>query len=125
MLGSRVHHVSFPVRDLERARAFYEGVLGLEEIPRPDIGGLGGKWYGIGDAEIHIIVTPDGADVGTPPEGLTPIGPHTAFQIDDYAKTLEELESRGVEVFKTSPETGQMWIRDPDGNVIELISSRP
>ena len=121
MIGSRVHHVSFPVRDLERARAFYEGLLGLEEIPRPDMG-LAGAWYRIGDAEIHIIVTPEGADVGTRPAGLTPLGPHTAFQIDDYAKTLEALEAREVEVLKTSAENGQMWIRDPDGNVFELIA---
>jgi len=120
MIGSRVHHVSFPVSDLERARAFYEGVLGLEEIPRPEMG-LGGKWYRVGDAEIHIIVTPEGADVGTRSAGLTPLGPHTAFQVDDYAKTLEALEARGVEVLKTSAENGQLWIRDPDGNVFELI----
>jgi catechol 2,3-dioxygenase-like lactoylglutathione lyase family enzyme len=119
MIGSRVHHVSFPVSDLERARAFYEGVLGLEEIPRPEMG-LRGKWYRVGDAEIHIIVTPE-ADVGTRSAGLTPLGPHTAFQVDDYAKTLEALEARGVEVLKTSAENGQLWIRDPDGNVFELI----
>jgi catechol 2,3-dioxygenase-like lactoylglutathione lyase family enzyme len=123
MIGSRVHHVSFPVSDLERARAFYEGVLGLEPIPRPEMS-LGGEWYRIGDAEIHIIVTPEGADVGARPAGLTPLGPHTAFQIDDYAKTLEVVEARGVEVLKTSAENGQMWIRDPDGNVFELIEPR-
>ena len=27
--------MSFPVKDLARAREFYEGILGLEEIPRP------------------------------------------------------------------------------------------
>jgi catechol 2,3-dioxygenase-like lactoylglutathione lyase family enzyme len=122
MIGTRVHHVSFPVTDLERARAFYEGVLGLEPIPRPDLGGLGGMWYAAGDAEIHIICTPSGADVGTRPERLTPLGPHTAFQVDDYRKTLDTLKRHGVEVLETNPERGQLWVRDPDGNVFEMIA---
>lgn len=121
MLGTRVHHVSFPVTDLERARSFYEGILELEPIARPEMG-LGGMWYRAGDAEIHIICTPDGADVGTRATGLTPLGPHTAFQVDDYQKALDKLLTHGVEIVKTSPERGQMWIRDPDGNVFEMIA---
>lgn len=120
MIGTRVHHLSFPVTDLAAARAFYEGVLGLEPIPRPNLG-VDGIWYGAGDAQIHLICTPDGADVGARPASLTPIGPHTAFQVEDYQKTLEHLEAHGVEVLRTSPERGQMWISDPDGNVFEMI----
>lgn len=122
MIGTRIQHVSFPVSDLERARAFYEGVLGLEPVPRPEMG-LGGMWYDAGaDAQIHIIVTPEGAEVGSPPARLTPLGNHTAFQVDDYETTLAALEEKGVEILETSPEVGQLWIADPDGNVFELIS---
>lgn len=122
MIGTRIQHVSFAVSDLERARAFYEGVLGLEPVPRPDMG-LGGMWYDAGaGAQIHIIVTPEGADVGTRPPKLTPLGPHTAFQVDDYGATLATLKQKGVEVLETHPDNGQMWIADPDGNVFEMIS---
>ncbi len=120
MIVKRAHHVSFGVSDLEAARAFYEGLLGLEEIERPDFG-IPGAWYQAGEAQVHLVVPPDGFEGARPAPTLNPITNHTAFEIDDYAKTLAELEERGVEVLPTSKEVGQMWIRDPDGNIIELI----
>lgn len=121
MLASGVHHLSFTVRDLERARPFYEGILGLETIPRPDFG-IPGIWYGAGNSEVHLIELPSGVEAGSPPEKLTPLANHNAFAIDDYQRVLDFLKSSDVEVLETSPERGQMWIRDPDGNVFELIA---
>jgi len=123
MLAKSVHHVSFAVSDLEKSRAFYEGLLGLEPVERPEIG-LPGAWYAAGNSQVHLIATPEGATVGSPPDTLTPLANHSAFAIDDYASTLEALRERGVEIFETKPEIGQLWIRDPDGNVIELIDPR-
>ena len=121
MIAKRVHHVSFAVADLERSRRFYENVLGLQSIPRPDLG-LAGIWYRAGEAEIHLIATPEGADVGGHPQSISPLANHSAFAIDDYAKVLEHLRSSGLEVMETSPARGQMWVQDPDGNVIEFIA---
>ena len=119
----RLHHSSFPVRDLARSRRFYEGVLGLTPVPRPDLG-VPGVWYGAGDGEVHLIEVPEGADVGRPPAYTNPFGRHTAFAIDDYGAALGTLRSAGLEVLETSAEQGQMWVRDPDGHVIELIVPR-
>ena len=47
---------------------------------------------------------------------------HQAFSVADYQKTLDHLKSKGLEVLETSPERGQMWVRDPDGHIIELIA---
>ncbi len=124
MIAKGVHHVSFSVSDLERARAFYEGVLGLRQIPRPEFG-LGGIWLRAGDTEVHLIVTPEGADVGKPPAATNPVANHVAFGIDDYEKTVAALAGKGVQVLETSAEAGQMWIRDPDGHVIELTTGAP
>lgn len=119
----RLHHSSFPVRDLERARRFYEGVLGLARIPRPDLG-VPGVWYGVAGGEVHLIEVPAGADVGQPPGYTNPAGRHTAFAVADYEKALARLRAAGLEVLETSAEQGQMWVRDPDGHVIELIVPR-
>jgi catechol 2,3-dioxygenase-like lactoylglutathione lyase family enzyme len=123
MLAKSVHHVSFAVRDLEQSKAFYENLLGLEPVARPDIG-LPGVWYAAGSGQVHLIATPEGAQVGAPPATLTPLANHCAFAVEDYATTLATLQERGVEIFETRPEIGQLWIRDPDGNVIELIDPR-
>ncbi|MGH7341883.1 MAG: VOC family protein [Candidatus Rokuibacteriota bacterium] len=124
MIVKRAHHVSFGVSDLERARAFYGDLLGLEEIERPDFG-IPGAWFQAGDAQVHLIAQPEGFAGGTPPPALNPLADHAAFEIDDYEKVLSELRTRGIEVLATSPRVGQMWIRDPDGHIIELIRPGP
>jgi glyoxylase I family protein len=114
------HHMSFPVSELDRSRRFYEGVLGLESIPRPDLGALRGIWYAAGDCEVHLIETPSGADVGDTPPSLNPLARHAAFAVADYAETLAQLRSHDLEVVE-SRAAGQMWVCDPDGHIIELI----
>jgi catechol 2,3-dioxygenase-like lactoylglutathione lyase family enzyme len=115
--------MSFPVTDLARARRFYEEVLGLRSIPRPDLGAIGGIWYAAGPCEVHLIEVPDGIDVGGPPPKLNPLARHAAFAVADYDETLALLQSKGLEILE-SRRSGQLWVCDPDGNIIELIVSR-
>ncbi len=121
MIAHGVHHISFAVRDLERARAFYEDLLGLERIARPELG-IPGFWFRSGASEVHLIQTPAGVDTGRAPEKLSPLANHQAFAIRDYSAVRDAFRARGLELIETSPERGQLWIRDPDGNVIELIA---
>jgi len=120
VIASRLHHVSFTVSDIDAARRFYGEVLGFSEIERPDFG-FPGAWFEIGDVQVHLIVPPEGAPVDRPPPSLSPVAGHAAFQIDDYEAVRDELRDRGVEVLETAPSVGQLFVRDPDGNVIELI----
>jgi hypothetical protein len=71
-----------------------------------------------------LIVPYEGADVGSRPARLNPIAAHTAFAISDYEAGLDRLKKEGLEVLEAGPEIGQMWVGDPDGNVIELIVPR-
>ena len=116
----RGHHISFSIAELERSKQFYGGVLGLAELPRPQMG-IGGARYAAGDTEIHLIVKPAGVDVGQPPASLTPIADHAAFQIDDYDAAVAHLRGAGLDVMETTRTLGQLWVRDPDGHVIEFI----
>ena len=61
----RVHHVQIgiPKGAEEEARAFYCGVLGLGELPKPEaLRGRGGFWLELGAVQIHVGVEPEGAD---------------------------------------------------------------
>lgn len=116
-------HVSFAVRDLDRSLAFYRDVLGLALAPRPDLG-FPGAWLQAGEAQVHLIQVPADFDAGAPPPALNPLAGHAAFGIDDYEATLAALHGRGLEVLALGAEAGQMWVRDPDGNIIELIAGR-
>jgi glyoxylase I family protein len=98
----KLHHASIRVADLERSRKFYEGLLRLPLAARPDMG-FPGTWYALGEGQLHLIQIPKGL------EGIDPSDPHFAIEIDDFEGTKRALEGEGV-----------LWIKDPDGYVVEL-----
>jgi glyoxylase I family protein len=115
------NHVSFPVRDLERSLRFYRDVFGLAAIARPDLPFPGAWLGGSNGIEVHLIVPPEGAPLGSPPPSLNPLGGHVAFAIDDYDAVVAALHGAGIETLEAGSATGQLWVRDPDGHLIELI----
>ena len=123
MIAKSINHISLAVSDLDASLHFYRDVLGLENIPRPEMG-IAGAWLGAGDSAVHLIAVPEGADVGAPPDALTPLACHQAFAVDDYQKTVDHLKANGLEVLETSPKRGQLWVKDPDGYIIEFIVPR-
>jgi catechol 2,3-dioxygenase-like lactoylglutathione lyase family enzyme len=120
-----LHHVSINVTDLMRARHFYGEVLGLRELPRPDFD-FAGAWYALGDRQLHLIVHPPTRTL----RGTTLIDGregHFALRIADFDQTLAELRRHGVELrdrrHNQTP-WAQIYVTDPDGNVIELNAER-
>ena len=109
--------VVVPTDRLEEARAFYSGVLGLQEAPRPEEElGRPGIWYRLGDAQLHIQCR-DGA----PPERSDR---HLALVVDDVRGLMRHLRASGVEVLEapTLLERQRCFCRDPFGNRIEFVA---
>jgi catechol 2,3-dioxygenase-like lactoylglutathione lyase family enzyme len=116
----RVDHVQLGVPEGEeaRARGFYCGILGLQEVPRPpDMAGRGGGWFSSGSVSVHLGVE-------------RPFAPakkaHPAFVCADYEALLERLREHGVAITLAgaSPEgKARCHVSDPFGNRIELIAS--
>ena len=123
MICQAVDHVSFIVHELEPALHFYRDVLGFEPVDRPAMG-LDGAWLQAGATQVHLIVPPEGLDVGSPPAKTNPVANHTAFAIDDYEKVRDHLRDNGLEILELGKERGQMWVSDPSGNILEFISGR-
>ncbi|MGD9997764.1 MAG: VOC family protein [Ilumatobacteraceae bacterium] len=123
-LALATHHVSLSVRDLDRSIGFWSGVVGLETIPRPDMG-VQGVWLGVGDTQLHLIVYDESrGDVGAQPGSINAAAPHVAFAVDDYARTVAHLRDAGLDVVEAGPRRGQCWVQDPDGYVVEFIVAR-
>jgi len=112
----RMLHAALLVTDLERAKAFYGGVLGLKEKPRHTFN-FPGAWYDLGDAELHLMVT----DTELPAIKDRPRRDfHVAFEIEDFEETRQAIINSGLEYREGRSGLAQLFVRDPDGNLIEL-----
>ncbi len=114
------HHVSFATKNLAASRAFFGGVLGLEEISRPAFT-FPGAWYALGDRQLHIIENQQAAGAASARQSRSD---HVALEVPDIAAVRKALESHGVSFEEgTNQQLGmaQLFCRDPDGHVIEFI----
>jgi catechol 2,3-dioxygenase-like lactoylglutathione lyase family enzyme len=123
----RSSHIAVKVKDVEKSREFYEKIVGLKKLLRPKTN-IPGEWYGLGDGALHLI---GGGKRGI---GIDPTDLHVAIEvanIDDTKRTLEELDVFYLDApvlmarMNLSPEQmkmagKQVWVADPDGNVLEL-----
>ena len=117
-----IGHAAFAAHDLEGALAFY-AKLGIHESFRlhRDDGSLMLVYLHIaGDRFIEVF--PDGPPPDPQRKGSYR---HLCLLTDDMQATVESLRAAGVEI-ERGPSVGldrntQAWIRDPDGNPIELM----
>jgi catechol 2,3-dioxygenase-like lactoylglutathione lyase family enzyme len=112
----RLQHVTvaIPPDGVERARAFYGGLLGLEErdvLPALDPARF--VWFRTGgDTELHLMLSDEAA----------PVGPHFCLAVDDLEGVRTALEAAGVETRDGTVLVGRprFTCRDPFGNLVEL-----
>ena len=118
MKVTRFHHVSVNCHDatLDDMVAFYGGLLELDDVPRPDIPGVGGHWHAVGDQQLHVVAAPPR---GTP---IDSTGNHYCVAVADLDAAIAELEARGIPYQRgvQNESVVQIWINDPAGNTIEL-----
>lgn len=109
--------VAIPPGADEEARAFYGGVLGLAEIPKPaPLNASGGMWFQAGTAQVHI---------GSQPNFVAAKKAHPALLVHDFAGYCALLRERHVTVREEDQVYGRRraGIEDPFGNRIELIEA--
>jgi glyoxylase I family protein len=114
-------HATFLVGDLEKSRAFYEGLLGLAVDPaRPDLG-FPGVWYAVGASQqIHLMRLPDPeAGLSRPAHGGR--DRHVALAVDDLEELAGRLDASGTTYTRSKSGRSALFCRDPDGNALEFI----
>jgi predicted enzyme related to lactoylglutathione lyase len=112
----RLHHAAFthPPDQEDLARAFYAGILGMTEVPKPDTMRPVGCWFRSGGAEIH----------GIPDADFTPnrLG-HPALLVDDLDRLAARLLEHGSQVTWDERFPGHRRFHSYDGfgNQIEFL----
>ena len=97
-----------------RAREFYGGLLGLEEIEKPEaVRGNGGVWYSVADVQLHVGVE----------DAVAPSKRHPAFEVENVEGVRAFLEQNGALTRDESdiPGLRRFSFFDPFGNRIELL----
>ena len=123
-LFKELNHVSITVTDVAKAREFYTGLLGLEEIPRPAFN-FPGIWYSLGNGlSLHIILNDELVRPAVEREKILARYAHFALWTEDADQCASKIAELGLPVRDVvSGPTGlrQIFIKDPDGNMVEFI----
>ncbi len=124
---ARIGHVHLKVADLERALAFYHGVLGFEITQRF---GNQAAFLSAGGYHHHIGLNTWESEGGQPPPPGTTGLYHVAILYPDrkaLADALRRLRRAHVALEGASDHgvSEAIYLRDPDGNGVELYWDKP
>lgn len=111
--------IAMPRGEEAAARAFYIGVLGLEEVPKPAaLAQRGGCRFARGAVNLHL-----GIEDGFRPARKA----HPAFLVEGLADLLARCRAAGAEVIDDDAIEGveRAFVHDPFGNRIELMQPKP
>lgn len=123
-----IAHTAFRVQDLNESIEFYTRILGLKEAFRLHRNGQPWLVYLRVNANTFVELFPEGKErvqISADSIGFV----HLCFHVDDIFTTLDRLREQGLEC-PGEPRMGedgnwQYWVKDPDGNDIELMQIMP
>lgn len=112
----KVDHVqlTMPAGGELQAKKFYGGVLGLQEIDKPDsLKSTGGVWFKIAGGELHLGIE----------NKQDTTKAHPAFEVKNLNRVRVHLIQNGVDLKEETPIPGRkrFTFRDPFGNRIEFL----
>ena len=107
--------LAMPAGGETEARAFYAGVLGIPEVPKPpNLAPRGGCWFERDAVKIHLGVEADFRPARKA---------HPALLVEDLGALKTSIEAAGFLLRADEPLTGydRVYVDDPFGNRIELL----
>ena len=116
ILGVSHVNVTVPSALEAAAKHFYEEVLGLAQIPKPEGTRQNmGAWYQLGDLQLHLSLEDDVKNEVS--------DRHVCYQVLDIDAASHQFRNAGVEIIADGrPVRGQsrFFVRDPGGNLLEI-----
>ena len=115
ILGLDHVQLAMPAGGEATARPFYENLLGLKEMPKPEpLRRRGGCWFAGNGVQIHLGVTPDFVPARKA---------HPAFVVSDLEGLRQKLLAAGVNIVADTavPRVHRFYAYDPFGNRLEFI----
>lgn len=123
MLGNTDVIATCAVRDVEKAKKFYEGTLGLTPLPTQEAGVLS---YKCGKSSLLVYQSQyAGTNKATA----------ATWEVNDLEAIVQALKAKGVRFehydlpgterkgdIHGSGRTKAAWLKDPDGNILALVS---
>ena len=112
-----LNHFTVIAEDLDRTLAFYTGLLGLQQGPRPDLGFPGAWLYAGGAPVLHVY-----SDRPVPAQRAGVID-HMAFSARDLKAVKARFDAQGVPYDlrrQKGAGTWQLFCHDPNGAKVEL-----
>jgi catechol 2,3-dioxygenase-like lactoylglutathione lyase family enzyme len=113
-------HYNLRTRKFGETVRFYEEVLGLENGPRPNFSEPGAWMYSEGRPVVHLVDLTPSDEPQKPDSGVVH---HVAFVSRGFAAMKAHLAGKGVEFRTVAVPGNQLWqifVRDPNGVVVEL-----
>lgn len=112
-----IHHVqlAMPAGREDEARAFYAGLLGIPEVPKPpELAKRGGAWFEAPGVRVHLGVEADFKAARKAHPGLL---------VRELPRLVERLRSNNHHVIGDEPLEGydRVYVDDPFGNRLELL----
>jgi catechol 2,3-dioxygenase-like lactoylglutathione lyase family enzyme len=114
VLGFDHVQVAAPPGCEEEARAFYGGLLGMSELPKPEpLRARGGVWFQAGEQQLHVGVEEPFAPARKAHPGLV---------VSDLAAMRSRFRDEAVtyEDDDAIADTERLYVHDPFGNRLEL-----
>lgn len=114
-------HVSVLVGNLDRSLGFYQGVLGLARLNRPDLG-FDGAWLDLGGGQsIHLLCLPNPDAQRCAPEHVGR-DRHVAFRVGSTESLKARLDLEMIPYTLSQSGRNAVFCRDPDGNGVEFLA---
>ncbi len=113
-------HVSIIVRDAEASLAFYQQLLGLELLERPDLG-FPGYWLNLFSEQTLHIMQLDNPNESTqrPQHGGRDF--HFALRVDSIDGIIVTLDQMNLPYNLSKSGRKALFTKDLDGNAFELV----